>query len=279
MVFEEQGASWALCLARGKRRAFVALLGFFVSACAKPSPVVTPAALAAEPAPSRVPVAAAPPVERLPRAERRTESFAIPRFVAPKVAERIASDKAAEYSIALETITPPSGATFALSLDGQRPRPLAMLSSPPKLGELAERGVVVDGPHVLLALFVAADGLALMPPSGAALSRVDFIVGNEATVSALPRVACLSPWGTLYGARAGRVALDFMPLGEARAAFDVSITGPSGTRRALAEGVPPFVLGDLPSGDYEVRVEYEGAPSGVIAPCVFTVNRELEGPK
>jgi hypothetical protein len=279
MVFEEQGASWALCLARGKRRVFAALLGFFVSACAKPTPVAPPAAAAPEPAPPRAPAAAATPLERLPRSERRTESFAIPRFVAPKAAERIDSENASHYSVTLETITPPSAATFALSLDGQRPRPLAMLSSPPKLGELAERGIVADGPHVLLALLVGVDGVALTPPSGAALSRVDFVVGGKTAVSSLPRVACLSPWGTLYAALAARASLDFMPLGEAQATFEVTIIGPSGTRRALAEGAPPFLLGDLPSGDYEVRVDYANAPSEVVVPCVFTVNRELEGPK
>jgi hypothetical protein len=279
MVFEEQGASWALCLVRGTGRALVALLALSISACAKPPSVVRPVARTPEPAPPVGSATATTPVERLPRAERRSESFAIPRVVAPKAAERIDSDKASEYSVALETITPPVAATFVLSLDGQRPRPLAMFTSPPKLGELSERGIVSDGPHVLLSMFVAEGGLALMAPSGAALGRVDFVVGSKTAVSALPRVACLAPWGTLYGARSARALLDFMPLDAAQAAFDVTISGPSGTRRALAEGVPPFVLGDLPSGDYEVRVEYPNAPSGVVVPCVFTVNRELEGPR
>jgi hypothetical protein len=279
MVFEEQGASWALCLVRGTGRALFALLAVSVSACAKPPSVVTPVARAPEPAPPAGSGAPATPIERLARAERRTESFSIPRVVAPKAAERIDSGKASEYPVALETITPPAAATFALSLDGQRPRPLAMFSSPPKLGELTERGIVSDGPHVLLTMFIAEGGLALMAPSGAALGRVDFVVGSNTAVSSLPRVACLAPWGTLYGARSARALLDFMPLDAAHAAFDVTITGPSGTRRALAEGVPPFVLGDLPSGDYEVRVDYANAPSGVVVPCVFTVNRELEGPK
>lgn len=279
MVFEEQGASWALCLVRGTGRALVALLAVSVSACEKPPSVVTPVARAPEPAPPAGPAAPATPIERLPRAERRTESFVIPRVIAPEAGERIDSGKAGEYSIALETITPPAAATFAISLDGQRPRPLAMFTSPPKLGELADNGVVSDGPHVLLSMFVGEDGLALMAPAGAALGRVDFVVGSKTAVSALPRVACLAPWGTLYGARSAHALLDFMPLGAAHAAFDVTIVGPSGTRRALAEGAPPFVLGDLPSGDYELRVDYANAPSGAVVPCVFTVNRELEGPK
>ena len=41
MVFEEQGASWALCLARGKRRVFASLLGFFVSACLRRMVLIT----------------------------------------------------------------------------------------------------------------------------------------------------------------------------------------------------------------------------------------------
>lgn len=252
----------------------VAAIG--VAGCARPSPAPgagsPPRASAAAPAPSA-------PLERLERAERRVESFALPRVTAPKPLERIPLSQVAPYPLVLDASATPANATLALALDGGRPRPLDMFASSPKLGELAEQGVLADGPHVLLALYLGEGGIAVSAPQGQpSSSRVAFFVGDGRAAPPLPRVACLSPWGTLYAARAKRALLDFVPLDGVIPAVEITLVGPSGPRRALAEGAPPFVLGDLPSGDYEVRLEPEGSPDAAAVPCVFTVNRELEGP-
>jgi hypothetical protein len=253
---------------------FIALLA---PSCAQPSRPAAPAT--ATPASAAAPAPSAAPLQPLERAERRVESFALPRVTAPKALERIAAAQAAEYPLALDASSTPANATLALALDGGRPRPLGMFASAPKLGDLADQGVLADGAHVVLALFVGEGGIALAAPEGQPSSaRVAFFVGDGRAAPPLPRVACLSPWGTLYGARAKRALLDFLPLDGVIAAVEVTLTGPSGTRRALAAGAPPFVLGDLPSGDYEMRLDPEGAPDTAAVPCVFTVNRELEGP-
>jgi hypothetical protein len=277
MVSDEQGASGALSLALRAPRGLATLAVLAATGCAQPS---QPAASGAAPSVSAAaPAPSAPPLERLERAERRVESFSLPRVTAPKPLERIAAGQAAAYTLALEASTTPAKATLALALDGGRPRPLGMFASAPKLGELADQGALGDGAHVVLALFLGEGGIALAAPEGQPSSaRVAFFVGDTRAAPPLPRVACLSPWGTLYRARAERALLDFAPLEGVASAVEVTLAGPSGTRRALAAGAPPFVLGDLPSGDYELRLDPEGAPDVAAVPCVFTVNRELEGP-
>jgi hypothetical protein len=277
MVSDEQGASGALCLALRASHASAVFAALLALGCAQPSP---PAAAGTRaPALPAAPVPSAAPLQRLERAERRVESFSLPRVTAPKAHERIAATRAAAYPLALDVSSTPANATLALALDGGRPRPLAMFTSAPKLGDLADQGALADGAHVVLALFMGEGGIALAAPEGQPSSaRVAFFVGDGRAAPPLPRVACLSPWGTLYGARAKRALLDFLPLEGVISAVEVTLTGPSGTRRALAAGAPPFVLGDLPSGDYEMRLDPEGAPDAAAVPCVFTVNRELEGP-
>lgn len=208
------------------------------------------------------------------------ESFTLPRVVSPKAHERVAAAQARAYPVVVDAGTTPANATLMLALDGARPRPLAMFTAPPKLGELSDQAAVADGPHVLLALFLGEGGVAVGAPEGRPSSvRVSFFVGDARAVLPLPRLACLSPWGTLYGARAAEALLDFVPLDAVTGSVEVTLSGPSGRRRALAEGAGPFVLGDLPSGDYEVRIDPEGSPDAAAVPCVFTVNREIEGPR
>lgn len=254
----------------------MALAALAMAACVEPSPRPAPASTPPSPAPAATPNT--PTLERLAKVERRLESFALPRVVSPKAHERVAAAQASAYPVSLEAVATLANASLMLSLDGGRPRPLAMFATSPKLGELTDAGTLADGPHVLLALYVGEGGVAVGAPEGQpSVTRVAFFVGDARAAPPLPRIACLSPWGTLYGARAASTWLDFLPLDGVMSSVEVTLTGASGTRHALAEGIGPFQLGDLPSGDYELRLDPAGSRDAAAVPCVFTVNREIEG--
>jgi hypothetical protein len=174
-----------------------------------------------------------------------------------------------------------------LSLDGARPRPVHGTSAP--IATLLEPGAVLaPGAHDLVLVAVGSDGMALDPRTGG-VATARFFVGSRPAALPPPRLVCLAPFGTLYGA-AARIALDFVVVSGNPSAKSgvvpiesadvvVAIEGPGVSRRARASGRGPFLLGEFSSGDYRVTLTpLPGSRPLLPGSCTFVRNPELERP-
>jgi hypothetical protein len=163
-------------------------------------------------------------------------------------------------------------ASLLLSLDGARPRPV--VSEALRIADLLDpNDALAAGAHDLVLAAVGSDGLVLEPTAGGVAS-VRFFVGPRPTPPAPPRIVCLAPFGTFYGAAPG-IALDFVVASGNPTDANVEISPVA--RRARASGRGPFALGDFESGDYRVTLEpVPGTAPTLPGRCVFTYNRELE---
>jgi hypothetical protein len=180
-------------------------------------------------------------------------------------------------ALEIRVAAPALGAALVLSLDGARPRPV--VSGSLAVAELVDGGATLGaGAHDLVLAAVGADGIALDPEAGG-VAVVRFFVGaprTSVTPPSVPRVVCLSPFGTTYG-KSPSIALDYVVTAGSPSALTVSVVGPGGSRRARVEGRGPFALGTFPGGDHEVTLAAPpGAPPVLPGRCVFTHNPELE---
>ena len=169
-----------------------------------------------------------------------------------------------------------------LSLDGGRPRRVSATRATVTLGELAASDDALGpGAHWLFAAPVSAGGLVPRPSPHAppvAVARRFFIGGPSADAGTQTGATWLrKPEGTYNGPKqAAQILFDacaFSPSGDL---LDVplvfTLRGPGVTGELALPA--PFVVKNVPSGDYEVRVS---GPSLPAASLRFTVNREIGG--
>jgi len=169
-----------------------------------------------------------------------------------------------------------------LSLDGGRPRRVSATRATVTLGELAASDDALGpGAHWLFAGPVSAGGLVPRPSPHAppvAVARRFFIGGPSADAGTQTGATWLrKPEGTYNGPKqAAQILFDacaFSPSGDL---LDVplvfTLRGPGVTGELALPA--PFVVKNVPSGDYEVRVS---GPSLPAASLRFTVNREIGG--
>ncbi|HEY3669261.1 MAG TPA: hypothetical protein VGL19_24855 [Polyangiaceae bacterium] len=166
----------------------------------------------------------------------------------------------------------------AVALDGGRPRRVASARAAITLGELIRADEqLADGEHWLFAAPFSALGVPERAPGSprSALAR-RFFVGNvgRTDAGASGAVWLLSPEGTYNGGYAKNITIDafaFDALGRALTTRPtISLNGPlvAGEVRLTS----PFGIGELTSGDYEVRAS---APGASTVTTHFTINREL----
>jgi hypothetical protein len=229
---------------------------------------------------TRPPAVPAPPPETGAPEPPRLDALARPeganepvRIVEPRDGAIV--DTAAARSLPIRVSGPAlseRGPWLVLSLDGARPRPV--VSGTLALAELLPPGASLEqGAHDLVLAVVDAGGVSLgTRPGRVAAAR--FFVGSRPPVSP-PRVVCLAPFGTLYG-KSPRFVLDYVVVAGAAGAVDLTLSGPSGSRRARAEGTGPFALGAFAPGDHEVTLASRADPTAIPGRCAFTVNPEIE---
>lgn len=212
-----------------------------ISGCAGgAAPSAPPAARSPEPAPSSKPATLPDPVSKEPL----FEPGALPRPSAPAIkvvapAAGVSLAPAGARSTAIVLDLEGRDATFVeLSLDGARARPLAMLPTPPKLGDLEASSKAFEvGEHYLVVSFrPEADG-----PASHALTR--FQIGAGPGKSPTPLVYCSRPEGTHYGPADSKLLFDIVTDGvpDGGAQVRVDVFDPREPGRVQRRG---FVSGD-----------------------------------
>jgi len=219
---------------------------------------------AAAPAPANAGEAELPPLPVLARTGRPPEPV---RILEPPDGAEL--DVASARSLSVRVRGPSS---LQLSLDGARPRPV--VSDTLRIADLLDDSeTLAAGAHDLVLVAVGPDGVVLEPTAGG-VATVRFFVGTRPIPPAPPRIVCLAPFGTYYGATP-TIALDFVVASGDPTDANVEISPVA--RRARASGRGPFALGNFESGDYRVTLEpVPGAPPALPGRCVFAYNRELE---
>jgi hypothetical protein len=209
------------------------------------------------------------------------------RIVQPKPEQVLSLADAAELEVdlALSDWTFDDG-DVDLSLDAYGPRSLKSLRRPLRIVDLVpEDQELRAGEHVLFAVLVQPDGSTVKHRSLAA-GKVRFWIGQAAEPSLdleAPLLLFGRPRGTYNGERAAaRVLLDFylynVDLSNAGPTVRARVRGPRSAQWIIADW-RPFVLLDLPSGDYEVELELltkAPEPKALTkAERAFVVNREI----
>jgi hypothetical protein len=164
-----------------------------------------------------------------------------------------------------------------VSLDGGRPRRL-LPDSALVLGDLLAEGQrLVEGPHALLVLAVAADGRALRVPEGSALrplTVIGFFVGARSGDPPSPsttQLFCQSPVGTHYLKPDGSLVFELLPLGVHSERVRLHVQASGAELDTVVDPNRSYSVRGLPVGD--VRFSAGEAP-GPRAECVATVNLE-----
>jgi hypothetical protein len=234
-----------------------------------------------------VPAASAEPVRNSTKLQAdlldSPESTASLYFAAPELGEHLTTADPRSYRVqVISAAAGPDIVALELSLDSGRPRRLSLADSTIALGDLLSADAeLTPGAHWLFAAPVSASGL--VPRAGAGGPRAAkarrFFVGKTPGEASGPSGAIWlrRPEGSYNGAKSSdSVLFDafvFSALGtQIDTPYQITLESPavSGQLRLPS----PFVLREVPSGLYHVRVD---ATAAATSTTHFTVNRELPG--
>jgi hypothetical protein len=170
-----------------------------------------------------------------------------------------------------------------VSLDGGRPRRL-LPDSALVLGDLLSEGQrLIEGPHALLVLAVAADGRALRVPEGRALrplTVIGFFVGARTGDPLSPvttRLFCQSPVGTHYLKPDGALVFEVLPVGVHSDRVRLHVQASGAELDTVVDPNRSYSVRGLPVGDVRFSV---GEAPGPRAECLATINLEpVERPR
>jgi len=207
---------------------------------------------------------------------------ALPRLevLEPAFGDTLDPRFALKHPVRLRVEGTPLGADaegVVVSLDGGRPRRV-LADRGLMLGDLLPAGAhLAEGPHVLLAVALTADGRALRAPASAAsrpLSSVGFFVGRRTTEpasAASPNLFCLDPSGTYYLKPGAPLPFEVLATGWEPGALRLQIRANGAELETSFDPGQSYAVHGLPLGDVQFTV---GRAPGPHAQCVATVNQE-----
>jgi hypothetical protein len=207
---------------------------------------------------------------------------ALPRLevLEPAFGDTLDPRLALNHPVRLRVEGTPLGADaegVVVSLDGGRPRRVLAERSL-VLGDLLPTGALLaEGPHVLLAVALTADGRALRAPANAAsrpLASVGFFVGRRTTEpagAALPNLFCLEPSGTYYLKPGAPLPFEVLATAWEPRALRLQIRANGAQLDTSFDPSQSYAVHGLPLGDVQFTV---GKAPGPYAECVATVNQE-----